>query len=134
MESKYNSLHITAFVNNFIVKTKRERFIYLWLNNNRHDKAIDVLNHFALENFINAVTINDFNSDSDAKTNANKVCYLISPNKLIDNSYLNLSEAITAIEQQYCGSIISVVPGQLAYYRCEITLRNTFRLKFQIMA
>jgi hypothetical protein len=109
---------ISAFVN----PTKRKHLIEILANPKRRHRATVTLAHFT-----------DFDSgavvplESAAQTpaaiesalrsrGAGESCHVISENRAIDGKHLALKVALEKVVGQGMGTLLSCVPGELAYY------------------
>ncbi len=102
----------------FFIPEKRNRAVQLLGNPKRRKKLLESLNHCS--DFDQRFTTSIRNSknpvDILSKLGAPADCYLISSEPKLDGTVLSLSDAIFKIESACWGTLVSCIPGRLAYY------------------
>lgn len=53
------------------------------------------------------------------KRDATPTCYVISEDRLLDGNFVPLRDAVTRVVGSGMGSVLSCIPGKLAYYEGE---------------
>jgi hypothetical protein len=110
--------HDEAIVRAFIASPRRNRWLESLASAKRRRKFLDCLNHCHDfdERYVTSLPKNtDIESLLTAR-GAPANCYVISDSVELDNRELSLAEAIEQAEAQGWGTIISCIPGQLAYF------------------
>ena len=115
-----------AFVQAFIVDSKRERYLTMLANPKKRTKILGLLYHnldtipakaFAIAN-------RDHNPVSVEKLlrqkGAGDFCYLISPETEFDQQQMPLREALDMLITQDSTGIACCLSGRLAYYKAEL--------------
>jgi len=114
-----------TLISTFVNPTKRKHLIEILANSKRRHRATTTLAHF-----------NDFDPsavvplESAAQTpaaiesalrsrGAGESCHVISENRAIDGKHLPLKLALEKVVGQGMGTLLSCVPGELAYYEGE---------------
>lgn len=104
----------------FILKEKQDRYRFLLGNPDprKRNKCLDRLNHCA---DLNPKYVTWLPSNADVvrllrQEGSPKDVYIISDTEAIDGKVLPLQEAVSEAESGGWGTIISCIPGQLAYY------------------
>lgn len=104
----------------FFLKAKQDRYRFLLGNPDprKRNKGLDRLNHCA---DLNPVYATWLPSNADVarllrQEGSPEEVYVISETESIDGKVLPLEEAICETESGGWGTIISCIPGQLAYY------------------
>jgi len=110
--------HEEATVRAFVKNQKRERYLMLLKSERRRDTVLDQLNHwrdydprYATPLALTADVLQLLTEKGSPDT-----CHVISDNSAIDGKYMSLQKAISAAETGMSGTIISCLPGRLAYY------------------
>jgi hypothetical protein len=110
--------HEEATIRAFFSPLRRSRWLESLASPKRRNMILDKLNHckdldhrFATLLPSNIDVVNVLKSHG-----APKSCYVLSSTLALDGCELELSEAISQIELAGWGTIISCIPGQLAYY------------------
>jgi hypothetical protein len=115
----------TTLISTFVNPTKRKHLIEILANPKRRHRATAILAHF-----------NDFDPsavvplESAAQTpaaiesalrsrGAGETCHVISENRAIDGKHMALKVALEKVVGQGMGTLLSCVPGELAYYEGE---------------
>jgi hypothetical protein len=114
-----------ALISTFVNGAKRKHLIEILANPKRRHRATVTLSHFS-----------DFDPSlvrrlgGDAQTpaeiegalrslGAGEHCHVISANRAIDGKHLPLKSALEKVVGQRMGTLLSCVPGELAYYEGE---------------
>ena len=107
--------HETAFVQSFIMRERRERYLTKLASRKKRRTFLDHLNH-------------QFRRDLDARfiaygartwpNNVNQ-CYILADEVQFDGKLLSSSEAADAVSSACFGIVVSFVPGKLACYKDE---------------
>jgi hypothetical protein len=114
-----------AFVRAFIVAPKRDRYLQLLASPNRRRDFLDRLNHQLDYDAAFAAPIPaDQQSASGialllTQRGAPATCHLISSDSALDHRDLPLSEALDQVVGFGFGTVVSCIPGRLAYYEAE---------------
>ena len=110
--------HETKTINAFIVKEKRERYKLLLSNSKKRRVALDHLNHShdLDEKYVTWLSSNASVERMLRHEGSPEEVYVISDTKEIDGRLMPLSEALSETFSGGWGTIISCIPGQLAYY------------------
>ena len=111
------------FVNNFVIKSKRERYLFFLNSKKNRKKFTNALSHFKdLDEslMVHPYDGNDITYELISKYNPNEMCYVISENKDYDGKEVPLKEAISNLCEPYVSaSIISCIPGKLIIHQDE---------------
>lgn len=117
--------HEKSFVEAFIILSKRERVLEALSCPKKRTKFLKQLPHF------NDFEIKNVSSISPAEQNAKsihnilvqkgapKVCYIISLHNELDQQLKDLQQSLDTVVGNLAGTIISCIPGKLAYYEGE---------------
>ena len=110
--------HEEAIVRAFIIPEKRDRYLTLLGKKKRRPKVLDALNHFRDLDQRYCISLHSSTDVVAALRDrgAPEKCYLISAIRELDGREMSLSEAIETIEIEGWGTLVSCVPGRLAYY------------------
>lgn len=114
-----------ALIKSFVVKEKRERLLGFISKPKTRAKFTSELAHFRdLDHrWVVPIESNKQTCDGIEKIlrghGAGNACHIISENKLLDGKQLPLSEALKEIVGCGMGSLLSCVPGVLAYFEGE---------------
>lgn len=110
--------HEEATIRAFIAPPRRPRWIESLASAKRRGGFLDRLNHCRDldERFTNPLPSNADVPALLRSRGAPKMCYILSATEIIDGQELPLVEAVAQAEQNGWGTLISCVPGQLAYY------------------
>ena len=127
-----------TLISTFVSPTKRKHLIEILANPKRRHRATTALAHF--EDF-DATTLVPLDSDTQTPAaieaalrgrGAGELCHVISENRAIDGKHLSLKLALEKVVGQGMGTLLSCVPGELAYYegkgpsdRCILARRTT---------
>ena len=115
--------HEYAFVDSFILQNKRKRSIGL-LDKERR-AFLKQLYHFRNFDLKYLTRIDNKKQEPESildllrSRSAGKNCYLFSAHDALDQKKVNLEEALKVVVGYYGGTIISCLPGVLAYYEGE---------------
>ncbi|MGH8435071.1 MAG: hypothetical protein ACRERX_11440 [Pseudomonas sp.] len=117
--------HEAGFINAFVVENRRERYLGLLRSAAGRTKFVKRLAHFKEldQRFATRVT-NDRRDAQSLRDNlvargAPASCHVISELAAIDGQEIPLESALRAVVGSGMGTIISCVPGQLAYFEGE---------------
>ena len=119
--------HEESTVRAFIVRERRERFLELLPNPKRRRTITDALAHANPAWFDSRFITSIKSSQSSAKGILNTLqakgagpkCWLISETSGIDGTEMELREALSQVVGHGMGTIISCIPGQLAFVETE---------------
>lgn len=129
--NNFMNIHEEKIVSSFIIKEKRHRYRYILDNLKKRSKGLDRLNH--CDDFIQKCTewlsSNTCILEILQKENSPKQVYLISDVSELDGIMLPLSEAVKAVDMCGFGTIVSCIPGKLAYYYDECSERRAILRK-----
>lgn len=117
--------HEKKLIEIFIIKKKRNRYLQFLESLKNRKKFIKELAHFKDFDARNVTSIpenqqneNDIENRLNA-LGAKKECYIISEDNKIDATQMQLKSAIHKVLGKGMGTIISCIPGKLAYYEGE---------------
>lgn len=123
-----NNVHAREFINSFVSKDRKDRYLAL-LNSKMGEKSL--ASHLAHLNSFNSEFIQTIPKDSPInqiyfvydfinKIDKNiRKCYVISENKYISEKEMPIQGSIELVSGRAFSSIISFLPGKLAYYENE---------------
>ncbi|PJZ64108.1 hypothetical protein CH371_19785 [Leptospira wolffii] len=119
--------HIDGFAKAFIEKSYRDRFSQIKSSKRVRDKVRVKLSHFNhfIDEKIHRVAGDLQNLESIYKLLINSLPhvpdegYIVSENSEIDGKFYPLAECLVKVDGRGLSSIISIVPGKLAYYEGE---------------
>ena len=128
--------HESALINAFVVRERKERLLYLVANPNRRKKFIDELGHFrwfdprfaTKAKWTTEHTVGLWDRHNEGIANilrllkskgAGETCWVISQFHDADGREMQLGAALEKIIGSGMGSILSCVPGRLAYFEGE---------------
>ncbi len=126
--------HETMFVRSFIQPNKHERLINFLASPKKRRKATDSLYHMSDLNELHIVQIdlNGFTPHQVAQQlydrGAPKTCRVISTNSRFDAKELELEFVLSEVIGWSDGTVLSCIPGKLAYYEGE-SPNNRFILR-----
>lgn len=113
------------FIKSFVIPERKSRYLALLESEKGRRKFLNMLDHFhdldgrfaiqAPDSFSATVEIEQMLK----KKNSPDECYVISQNREIDGKRLALSLALEEIVGKGDGSILSCIPGKLAYFEGE---------------
>lgn len=115
-----------AFVRAFIVPEKRERYSQLLASPKRRAKLLGAMYHNldAIESRMLPIANADHSTEAVEKLlrqkGAGRVCYLISPERELDQCEMSLREAIDKLISEDGVAVACCIPGRLAYYKAEL--------------
>jgi hypothetical protein len=118
--------HEEKFARFFIVPEKRDRYLSLLESARGRRKVLNGFNHCRdLDpRFAREIPSNEDDADSVArllrKKGAPDQCYVMSDNDAIDGQVITLTEALEQTVGADSGTLISCIPGKLAYFEMEI--------------
>ena len=116
--------HVSGLVNGFILSARRERVSTLMTPRRRADLR-RALPHFKWfeEKFARSLKPEEQSHAALAQLlrarGAGKTCYLLSVRKDLDGSFMELEAALDEVVAMGEPTIVSFVPGKLAYYEDE---------------
>ena len=117
--------HESEFARNFVVAEKRARYLSLLESKNGRKKILNGFNHCRDLNPRFARLIPS-NQDSAAsievllrQKGAPDTCYVMSDNPEIDGREMALTDALLKTVAMDAGTLISCIPGKLAYFEME---------------
>ena len=114
-----------ALVRAFIVKTKRDRFVELLASAKRRRDVTTTLAHSCDLDSRYVVRLDASHQDSQSvarvlrQRGAGQTCHVISENGEIDGQRLPLEEALNRVIGHGSGTLLSCIPGVLAYFEGE---------------
>ena len=117
--------HEEEFARNFIVPEKRARYLTLLGSNRGRKKLLNGLNHcHDLDpRFAKLVPSNQDSEQSIEellrRKGAPETCHVMSDNSDIDNREMPLRDALSKTVAMDAGTLISCIPGKLAYFEME---------------
>lgn len=113
--------HEEKMVSTFIAKEKRHRFRYFMDNVKIRSRELDCLNHTSVldPRYTTWLSRKEDIVDLLRKEGSPDYVYIISMDKRIDQKTLPLEEAIAQVFEFNWGTIVSCIPGKLAYYHDE---------------
>lgn len=117
--------HEHEFARNFIVPEKRARYLSLLESKNGRKKILNGLNHCRDLDPRFATRIPDNQSSIESielilrQKGAPDMCYLMSDNPDIDGQEMPLPEALSKTVGLDAGTLVSCIPGKLAYFEME---------------
>lgn len=119
------NMHESEFARNFIVPEKRARYLSLLESKHGRKKILNGFNHCRDLDPRFAKRI-PANQDSDPaieallrQKGAPDTCYVMSDNSDIDGREMPLTEALLKTVAMDSGTLISCIPGKLAYFEME---------------
>ena len=119
-----NSEREELFVRAFITLDKQERYLQLLANPKRRSKVLHDFYHalpLILE-YRSAIANRDsFPEELLKLKGAGSTCYLISPDKDIDQQEMPLYDALSILISGDRTAVVCCIPGQLAYYKAELS-------------
>ena len=117
--------HEAALVEAFIVEAKRERFTSLLANPGKRGKITRLLAHLQdLDPTLMKRVPNGQQSASGIEKvlrslGAPTLCHVVSESASLDQRKMPLAEALDMVVGSGLGTLISCIPGRLAYYESE---------------
>lgn len=122
-----NTSQEEAFVRAFIVPDKRGRYLQLLASPSRRKKILGVLYHSLDMIPERATRIDNCDHTSERveqllrRKGAGPTCYLISPERELDQQEMPLREALETLIDQDGTAIACCLEGRLAYYKAELS-------------
>ena len=117
--------HETEFIRHFVISPKRRRYLSLLETRKGRKKLVEALDHFdeldtryAQLLPANAQTVSQIGALLKRK-GAPERCYVTSSNEDIDAREMSLRAALEKTVGTGSGTIISCIPGKLAYFEGE---------------
>jgi hypothetical protein len=117
--------HEREFVKAFVPRERQERWLESLPNPKRRQKITSQLAHNAVFRSDRIVAIEPRQQHPKliaellTRNNAPELCYVISESEELDGREMRLIDALKAIVGYGMGSIVSCIPGRLAYYEAE---------------
>ena len=117
--------HEQAFVERFVRKDRQPRYLALLANEKKRRKFIAQLAHFRDFDDRRVSLIPPHQQSASqilpmlVKAGATDICYVFSEVANLDQREMTLGEALDATVDSCMGTVISCVPGRLAYYEGE---------------
>jgi len=124
-ENKSFVNHELLVVNTFIDKNQRNRFNTLLSSKKGRAKARGLMSHSIrfVPHLIHEIPTNKQTSEEIIKIllqhKASTSCYLISEHTRLDKTVMGLAEAINEVVGSGIATIVSCIPGKLAYFEGE---------------
>jgi hypothetical protein len=121
--------HEAAFVQSFVVKGKRSRYLQKLAHPKRRREILDLLNHSPDFDPAYAIRLPFGHYDAEKvvkllkEKGAGESAHIIADVSEFDGRELPLREAIGYAIQHVLGIVVSCLPGRLAYYKKRISLR-----------
>jgi len=117
--------HEEQTIKAFMLKERRDRYLSFLGNNKRRKEVLDRLNHCKDfdERFMQWLPSNADIVNILLKAGSPSEVYVISDSK-IDGKIMPLSDAIHETSMTGSGTIVSCIPGKLAYYYDEVGERR----------
>ncbi|HEY0763986.1 MAG TPA: hypothetical protein VGD61_16545 [Pyrinomonadaceae bacterium] len=118
-------MHEYEFARNFIVPEKRARYLSLLESKNGRKKILEGFNHcHDLDpRFAKRIPSNQDSATSIEallrQKGAPETCYVMSDNPDIDGREMSLTDALLKTVAKDAGTLISCIPGKLAYFEME---------------
>lgn len=119
------NLHEEQFARSFIVPAKRDRYLSLLESSKGRSKLAHGLDHYGdLDTrYAKLIPVSQQNTDAIEKLLKQKgapaLCHVMSSNPATDEQCMPLSKALAETVGQTMGTLISCVPGKLAYFEFE---------------
>jgi hypothetical protein len=117
--------HEEKFARSFIVPQKRDRYLTLLQSKRGREKLLNSFNHCDdLDPRYATLILSHQQSDTSIESmlrrkGAPDTCYVMSDNRAIDGREMSLSDALAKTVAMGAGTLISCVPGKLAYFELE---------------
>jgi len=114
-----------TLISTFVNPLKRKHLIEILANPKRRHRATGTLAHFddldpsAVVPIESAANTPAAIEDLLRSRGAGETCHVISENRAIDGKTLSLKVALEKVVGQGMGTLLSCVPGELAYYEGE---------------
>ncbi len=119
------NIHEVEFARNFIVPEKRARYLSLLESTSGREKIVNGFNHCRDLDPRFATRVPDNQSSVGSiyvilrQKGAPDSCYVMSDNPDIDGRELPLAEALSKTVGMDTGTLVSCIPGKLAYFEME---------------
>lgn len=120
-----NFSHEIGFIRSFVTKNKQDRFIGFVRSKKHRGEFASELDHpnFISLRFAKEIAPVDQNPDSIAtilrrKTKRDR-CFVISTNESINQKHMLIEDALENTVGHSYGTILSIIPGRLAYFEDE---------------
>ena len=106
------------FVNAFIVRRRKPRWLESLASKKKRRKFLDCLNHCRDfdERFCTHVRTDDDAVELLARRGAPNECYLLSDSEFLDGVSLPMGKAVFETCTQRFGTVLIFIPSRLAYY------------------
>ncbi len=111
-----NHTHEEAVVRAFVVPARRGRWLEALADSSRRSAFLDRLNHCPDLDPRFVTPISSGVVDLLRYRGAPSTCFVLSSSDELDGRELPLEQAIAEVERVGWGTIVSCVPGRLAYY------------------
>jgi hypothetical protein len=114
-----------ALIRGFVLAAKRQRLVDLLANPKRRRTATASLAHFRDLDSRRAVPVRSNEHDAASveralrARGAGDTCYVVSENQALDGRRMALAAALDEVVGRGLGTLISCVPGVLAYFESE---------------
>ena len=119
-------LHEQEVVRAFVLKDRRERCAFLLADHDRRQKFRDALAHFKWldERFAQPIPPKTAHTAAELvallrQKGAGRTVWVISEYAKIDGREMNLEAAMDEVWGRQCGTILSCIPGKLAFFKDE---------------
>ena len=122
-----NTFQEEAFVHAFVVLGKRDRYLQLQASPSRRKKILGVLYHSldVIPERVTPIENRDHTSERVEQLlrwkGAGATCYLISPERELDQQEMSLREALETLITQDGTAIVYCLEGRLAYCKAELS-------------
>lgn len=118
--------HEEATIRAFVIPARRARWLEFLGSAKRRPSILDRLNHCRDidERHATPIASNDYVVGVLRSHGAPATCYVISDDRAIDGLVLPLEQAIDQAEMGMFGTLVSCIPGRLAYYYDECGARR----------
>jgi hypothetical protein len=127
--------HLEALIEAFVVPERRERYLFLARTPTRRAELTNRLAHWRDFDTRRAATLPREAQASPAAVahflearGAPRACYVLSESPDIDGRVMPLAEALAGVVGRGIGTVLSCLPGRLAYYESEEGDRYVFTL------
>lgn len=124
--------HEIGFTKSFVTKNKRDRFIEFVYSKKRHDEFASELDHpkvISMEFAREIVPVEQNPASIFAilrKRTKTDTCFVISTNQSINQKQMLIIDALEKTVGSAYGTILSIIPGKLAYFEDEDEERLIF--------
>lgn len=124
-EASTSSLHERSFVTAFVAPSRQDRYLRLLESARGRAKFVERLAHFPdfdrrhAEPVAAAAQEPARIGDILRRHGAPRMCYVLSSCSDLDGQQMLLTEALGIVVGSGCGTVISCVPGKLAYLELE---------------